>query len=1606
MISLSTKFRQDIIQNHVTIYPLLIIDNQFYFSTVKEVLKGSDGSLLNFEDHDLKISNIKESINIDTHSFNISNVTLTLNNFKREGVRLSDILSTRVNRLVTVYYKTQSCETLDDCVLVYTGVISRSKHDDKKLSLTLEDRTDYLIHKDVPIANLGYSKHVFNKDYINKNIPMIYGYVEKAPLIPYLESVGQFGVTRLSLIPDDIDVITQQGFDNAARGISTRGFFDNNDVPEYATFLDDIDNDGYGNPLYLYKGNYFKVLKNVINNSNFLSSDPDDADDDFTTDIVYNDDEQYIVESSGFISINRKYISSFAQNPPAMNELQAYKILRPNEIKLLVSEDDTIGDPLQSSSGPDSVIEINPNQGLLRPEAAIDCNENPSTIFNSTGEIDEFQTFCQIPNSKPTLQNLNYDLDFEGTDEVLKIANFSPYNPLKEGILYPPETSPGGEFMGHSRYNYLFQISSWCLANAHTLPVRIIQFPSGNEICTQASQKILELGYRLRADGSNEYVDPDPDHGLIADNDAGIEHYYPYDIDNAGVTYASQGIGGQIFSYFSGATDYKKCEFMHQTSLDRDFRDHYMTLCGLDPNNSYVRTYGNWGEHADSVGNSQVFPMAGDTFLEDSDAMTDDDRTDEYWGHRTLFSYHIDIAGTANLKHTFRGELEEDSEMIFPSTVAKIFCDPRENNPNNIFDIQRVYIGQYIPDSMPPISQLFENGIMWMNLFKDHNNPDIPFLFLASDFPQYKMDDLKGKSYPVEGKPKMHLNYSAFWNGVSREMDEPLSDRFQEKTFGGGWGYIRPGWYFDILNLQYNTAALKQHEIANVNRGWFIYVEDTIESGDVFSNIAGPDDYIGENYDEACKTRILKGTMIPLAHKDTDNENVNLGSNYTISSSYNTTIDTVTLVSGGNQGVEERLSLLFPFTNIDGNNAIDSSTHFYGAFKLHIPQEEGSNLTHLINEGDNFLVQAIATDAIDEASTNANALIPLPDHGINLISVSGEDLTNYTTNGKELTWDIRGETNIGGENVFSVLEPGDTSIEIESWDSPDKFSALSLNFRLEGTNQESRMQISTDIHTVGLVQYTIFENALDDKFYADVIGREDTLDGIYTGEQGSGGEGTVIENPSDIIFHIVEKELGQIDITNIESLTRARLISSDTKLGFSIEDSINSKQLIEEISNNTSLYPRFGTDGKLSFAYIDKEYSGADAIINNKDIIKISFSRTPIENIKTLINVKFKKDYAESSYTRSTGFCDGYDFYGNGENNTTVKLYRNDTIYEVAGYDYSYLGLKRDDNILEYESDYIRDYQTAIAFRNYLYMLNCNQHNIIDVTLPLKYLNLEIGDTVKFDELYNGMKLFGEDYTQEITRNGQKIYPYFMITSISKSSKDVKLKCIQLHKLTREFTAGLGSLSRKSELGVNYLELFFGVDYFTGEYGSISSSDLSDFQPPDYSHQYYALEEATEQYGTHIFLSDITVMSNIIIGDTKYLTSEQLRNADLHKTGNIDIHDLNVLETIGSYNLGITQLTSFYDIEEFSLSFYIEPSGTSEFSGYDDPEYGVFAYQPGDVNMDGVVNVSDIVMIVNHVLNFEHLTGEAYDLGNINMDALVNVVDIVATVSIILGGDG
>jgi len=59
---------------------------------------------------------------------------------------------------------------------------------------------------------------------------------------------------------------------------------------------------------------------------------------------------------------------------------------------------------------------------------------------------------------------------------------------------------------------------------------------------------------------------------------------------------------------------------------------------------------------------------------------------------------------------------------------------------------------------------------------------------------------------------------------------------------------------------------------------------------------------------------------------------------------------------------------------------------------------------------------------------------------------------------------------------------------------------------------------------------------------------------------------------------------------------------------------------------------------------------------------------------------------------------------------------------------------------------------------------------------------------------------------------------------------------------------------------------------------------------------------------------------------------------------------------------------------------------------------------PGDINVDGSVNILDVVIMVNFVLGFQTPEDAEFSASDLNSDGILNVLDIVQLVSIILYG--
>ena len=289
----------------------------------------------------------------------------------------------------------------------------------------------------------------------------------------------------------------------------------------------------------------------------------------------------------------------------------------------------------------------------------------------------------------------------------------------------------------------------------------------------------------------------------------------------------------------------------------------------------------------------------------------------------------------------------------------------------------------------------------------------------------------------------------------------------------------------------------------------------------------------------------------------------------------------------------------------------------------------------------------------------------------------------------------------------------------------------------------------------------------------------------------------IITRPSDVMLNLINEELGYNKEIDYSSLENARNWHADWKMAFSVHSKTDSKKLIQEICQSTKLNATLSND-KLRFICLQDSYNDATvSTIDSTDIIRYNFDRTSLDEVKTQVEVKYHYDYGLKEYTRTTGEIKvGLDYLKDRYSlNGTYKDYESSQLQSI-----NYYGLEINESTQEinhintylvHECKYIRDEQTAIELAYSILKERCNQHNIVEITLPIKYYYFELGDIIRFSELIEGQKIYGEDYVVNDNdtlpiRCGQYILPYFIITSISKSLNSVAITAYQLHHLSND----------------------------------------------------------------------------------------------------------------------------------------------------------------------------------------------------------------------------
>ncbi len=578
-------------------------------------------------------------------------------------------------------------------------------------------------------------------------------------------------------------------------------------------------------------------------------------------------------------------------------------------------------------------------------------------------------------------------------------------------------------------------------------------------------------------------------------------------------------------------------------------------------------------------------------------------------------------------------------------------------------------------------------------------------------------------------------------------------------------------------------------------------------------------------------------------------------------------------------------------------------------------------------------------------------------------------------------------------------------------------------------NDENRLIITGDVTTpnlanggfdeIGFLREVRATKILDKDFYANVKGRE------YQDE--------LAQNPAVIIRHILEEELGYTDFDE-EDYQTALWEHSGLKYGFTVHDKqISSKKLIEGIAKSTLMFPHFGNDGKFRFntmkrfysmgqddlQYQDQDVTDFDSafLMPVSDVIDYSFSKTKPEQIYSKYEVDYYYDYAQKSHLKKVS------------SDYSVT----DTEYlDFYGFDES------DDNIGKLQSSYIRDEYTADWMNRLLYNHYKNQHLILKLKLPVKYIGLSVGDLVKFDELLGGITAYGRDYTKvELLPDTHQAYPLFYITSLQKNIDSVSIELMQLHDLVDGDTldiyyyedAGIPDrlFTQTQRDEIFRFSNFNGEESYTiSQDSDISDTDFNDlFGMDKWYRQDTPFTQDADPISSWGDLVDVELNSgtyNLPIIVIQALDTTQNYEQSLQSTIYV-MANWNTTSNQIEYNLSISngmeiipeqteiKIEILQPIESGITLRYDPPFGVQESIPWvndeedevdDNTEVIPLGAGSGDINEDGIVNILDIVQTIDHILNSTPLSDSQFSAADVNADGTLNILDIVQTVNIVL----
>jgi len=178
MLTLPPKFKQALGNGtRTSLYPLVRIYKGYQIDenipnnaeainlSIKETtIKNLDDTYESYIPLLLNSPSISSKADIINNKYTISSVSLSISNAPYNGKIFSDDIPSLLNAVVQVYYAANGLDSLEDCLLVYTGTIRRYNQSAETLNLTLEDLTEQKLKTQIPSTLIEDQENFYDKE--------------------------------------------------------------------------------------------------------------------------------------------------------------------------------------------------------------------------------------------------------------------------------------------------------------------------------------------------------------------------------------------------------------------------------------------------------------------------------------------------------------------------------------------------------------------------------------------------------------------------------------------------------------------------------------------------------------------------------------------------------------------------------------------------------------------------------------------------------------------------------------------------------------------------------------------------------------------------------------------------------------------------------------------------------------------------------------------------------------------------------------------------------------------------------------------------------------------------------------------------------------------------------------------------------------------------------------------------------------------------------------------------------------------------------------------------------------------------------------------------